>query len=37
VRDVDQRAALLVKRLIAAGLSRFEPDVEGALARKAAN
>jgi hypothetical protein len=32
-----QRAALLVKRLLAAGLSRFEPDPETALARKGPN
>jgi hypothetical protein len=32
-----RQAALLLKRLLAAGLSRFEPDPETALKRKAAN
>jgi hypothetical protein len=32
-----RQAALLVKRLLAAGLSRFEPDPETALARKGPN
>jgi hypothetical protein len=41
VSDHDHRgqrqAALLLKRLLTAGLSRYEPDPEAALARKAAN
>ena len=33
----DRAAGQLVERLLAAGLSRYEPDPETALARKAAN
>jgi hypothetical protein len=33
----EQQAARLLKKLLAAGLSKFEPDPIGGLARKAAN